>query len=81
MDSPTVVLENSSDFPSVPPRLELFLPVLLVQHQIQSPETLQLSYSLILVAFFNKNLVPLGNVSQRCVLLGMPKICLVDFLV
>ena len=55
MDSPTVVLENSSGFLSVPPTLELFLSMLLLQHQILSPETLQLSYSLILVAFFSKN--------------------------
>ena len=60
MDSSVVILENSSGFLSISLRLELFLHVLLLQHQILSPETLQLSYSSILVAFFSKNWVPLG---------------------
>ena len=60
MDSPIVVLENSLGFLYVPPRLELFLPVLLLHHQILSPETLQLSYSSNLVALFNKNWVLQG---------------------
>ena len=55
MDSPAVVLENSSGFLSVPPRMEICLHVLLLQHQILSLKTLQLSYFSILVAFFNKN--------------------------
>ena len=71
MDSPVVVLENSSGFLFVLPRLELFLLVLLLQHQILGLGTLKLSYSLILVAFSSKNQVPSG----------VPKICLVDFLV
>ena len=36
MDSLAVTLENSSGSLSVPPRLQLFLPVLLIQHQILS---------------------------------------------
>ena len=32
------------------------------------------------MAFFNKNRVSWGDVSQRCVPPGIPKICLVDFL-
>ena len=55
MDSLAVVLENSSSFLYVPPGLELFLHVLFLEYQILSPETLQLSYSSILVAFFSKN--------------------------
>ena len=43
MDSPAVALENSSGSLSVPPRLKLFLLVLLLQHQILNPEALQLS--------------------------------------
>ena len=42
-------------FLSVPPRLELFLHVLFLQHQILSSETLLLPYFSILVAFFSKN--------------------------
>ena len=54
MDSLATALKNSSSSLYVPPRLELFLPVLLLQHHILSPETLRLSYSSILVAFFSK---------------------------
>ena len=74
-----IVLENLLGFLFVPPRLKLFLSVLFLRHQILSPKTLQLSYS-ILVAFFNKNRVSSDDVSQRCVTWGVPKICLVDFL-
>ena len=35
MDSPAVVLENSSSFLSVPQRLELFLHVLLLQSMME----------------------------------------------
>ena len=42
-------------FLSVPPRLELFLHMLFLQHQILSSETLQLPYFSILVAFFSKH--------------------------
>ena len=92
MDSPVVMVKNSSGFLSIPPRLELFLPMLLLQHQILSPETLQLLYSLILVAFFSKkcptveyaqlykkNTKKRCGFSQRCVLLGIPKICFKGF--
>ena len=62
MDSPVVTLENSLGSLSVPPRLELFLPMLLLHHQILSPETLQLSYTSILVAFFSKKNVPYNGI-------------------
>ena len=54
MDSPAIVLENSSGFLSVPPRLEYFFPALLLLHHILNPETLQLSYFSIFMAFLAK---------------------------
>ena len=84
MDSPTVILENSSGFLSVPPRLELFLHmILLQQYQILSLETLQLFYSSILMAFFSKK-GPTVEYAQlyknkRRVPLGVPKICFGGF--
>ena len=72
MDSPVITMENSSGSLSVPLGLKRFLYVLLLHYQILSPETLQLSYSSILVAFFNKKgliveYAQLYKKTKRCV--------------